>query len=330
MLRKIFYTIIFFLGTTIIVVAQEADSEQPNEWGFFRTEIQTRLGKVRFGEIPDTIEFDHPRFYNDFKMGRFNSWLGPKPDAINLRLRSIPELQSQQSSRFSDILSADKTKKRIVSANTPVAPDVGATSASQPIQRLPGFFERDGIMDSTVLPEERPIRSFSGSRWFRDLDRNEYSGLPGLSQRSQLNSGGNDHFGGKAITVGGELLQNQQTPQQTQQQLSQPPIAATETTIRTNPVDRQAVARNQAESRRHFEQKLEGMLLSHPSIHFLSPVQVSFQNGTVSVRGIVPDKDHKIAAGNILLTDPAVKQVNNLISVVPADPAQIVVPIEPK
>ncbi|MDR2704316.1 MAG: BON domain-containing protein [Planctomycetaceae bacterium] len=326
MLRIYFYTIIFLLGTTIIVVAQNTESEQPNEWELLSTEVQTRFGKVRFGEIPDTIEFDHPRFYNDFKMGRFNSWLAPKPDALNFRLRSIPEQQSQQSTPSSNILSTDKTNKRIVSANTPVLADTSANSTSQPIQRLPGFFERDGIMDSTVLPEKSLIRSSTGSRWFRDLDRNDRSGLPGLSQQPQPNSGENDHFGGNAITVGGELLQNRQTSQQ----ISQSPISATETTIRTNPIDRQSAARNQAEARRHFEQKLEGMLLSHPSIHFLSPVQVSFQNGIVSVRGIVPDKDHKIAAGNLLLTDPAVKQVNNLISVVPADPAQIVTPIEPK
>jgi hypothetical protein len=328
MLRKVFYTIIFFLGTTIIVVAQNAEPEQSNEWEFLRTEVQTRFGKVRFDEIPDTIEFDHPRFYNDFKMGRFNSWLAPKPDALNFRLRSVPAQQSQQPTlaQSSDILSSDKTKKRIVSANTPVSADTSATSTSQPIQHLRGFFERDGIMDSTVLPEESLIRSSGGSRWFRDLGGNDRSGVPGLSQRSQSNSSENGYFGGKAIAVGDELLQNQQT----QQQISQQPISATATTIRNNPVDRQSAARTQAEARRHFEQKLEGMLLSHPSIHFLSPVQVSFQNGIVSVRGIVPDKDHKIAAGNFLLTDPAVKQVNNLISVVPADPAQIVTPIEPK
>jgi hypothetical protein len=326
MLRNYFYTIIFFLGTTIVAVAQNTEPEQPNELGLLGTEIQTRLGKVRFGEIPDTIEFDHPRFYNDFKMGRFNSWLAPKPDAINFRLRPIPE---QQSTSSSDILSANKTNKRVVSANTTVLADASANSTSQPIRRFPGFFERDGIMDSTVssnLPEKSLIHSSTGTRWFRDFNRNDHSGLSGLSRRPQPDSGENDHFGGNAIAVGGEQLQNRQTPQQT----SQPPISETEIIIRTNPVDRQTATRIQAEARRHFEQKLEGMLLSHPSLHFLSPVQVSFQNGTVSVCGVVPDKNHKIAAGNLLLTDPAVKQVNNLISVVPSDPSQVVAPVEPK
>jgi hypothetical protein len=315
-----------FLGMAVVVatvaIAQNTEPEQPTEWDFLRTEIQTRLGKARFDKIPDTIEFDHPRFYRDFKTGRFNTWLAIEPDAPNFRFRSIPE-QLQQSQHRSDILPAEKTNKRIVSANTPVQADTSTNFPPQPIRRLPGFFERSGIMDATVLPEENPIRSSGGSRWFRDFNRNDHSGVPaGLSSRSQQNSDGNDYFNGNAVVVGGELLQNKPA--------SQPPVSATETNFRTNPVDRQSATRNQAETLRRFEQKLEGMLLSHPSIHFLSPVQISFRNGVVSVRGVVSDKEHKIAAGNLLLTNPEVKQVNNLISVVPTDPIQITAPIEPK
>lgn len=343
MLRFLFYTVIFFSAITIVAVAQNTEPEQSDEWGILRTEIQTRLGKARFDKIPDTVEFDNPRFYYDFKMGRFNRWLAVEPNAPNLRIRPIPEQQLQQSPHFSDILPAEKNNKHIVSANIPVPPDTSTNSSTQPVRRLPGFFERSGVMDATALPElqeESPIRSSTGSRWFRDIDRNENSGLPGLNQRSRQVSGGNDNFSGNAVAVGGELLRNQQTPQQTSQQQTlqqqtlspvlQSQVSATEANSRNLPVDRQFATKNQVEMIRRFEQKLEGMLLSHPSIHFLSPVQISFRNGVVSVRGVVPNKEHKIAAGNILLTDPAVKQVNNLISIVPADPAQITAPIEPK
>ncbi|MDR1269104.1 MAG: hypothetical protein LBK82_06240 [Planctomycetaceae bacterium] len=325
MLRFSFSMITVFLGMALVAavaIAQNTEPEQPTEWDFLRTEIQTRLGKARFDKIPDTIEFEHPRFYRDFKMGRFNTWLASEPDAPNFRFRSVPEQQLPQSQHRSDILPAEKTNKRIVSANTPVQADTSTNFPPQPIRRLPGFFERSGIMDATVLPEENPVRSSGGSRWFRDFNRNDPSGVQGLSSRSQQNSGGNDYFNGNAVVVGGELLQNKPTPQS--------PVSATEANFRTNPVDRQSATRNQAETLRRFEQKLEGMLLTHPSIHFLSPVQISFQNGVVSVRGVVSDKEHKIAAGNFLLTNPEVKQVNNLISVVPTDPTQITVPVEPK
>ncbi|MDR2117413.1 MAG: BON domain-containing protein [Planctomycetaceae bacterium] len=346
MLRFYFYPIIFFLTMSVVVIAQEtaAEAEQPTELGLLGSEVQTRLGKVRFGEIPDTIQFDHPRFYNDFKMGNFNTWLAVEPNAPNFRFRSIPrsipQQQSPQSQHLSDVLSAKKTNKHIVSANIPVLADTSANSSTQPVRRLPGFFERSGVMDAAELQElseERPIRSSTGSRWFRDIDRNNdnNSELPTLNQRSRnqrspQNSGGNNYFSGNAVTVGGELLQDQQTSQQTPQSIPQSQVSATETNLRTFPVDSQSAAKNQFESLRRFEQKLEGMLLSDPLIHFLSPVRVSFRNGVVSVRGIVPSKEHKIAAGNLLLKDPLVKQVNNLISIVPTDPTQIPPPIEPK
>ncbi|MDR2757570.1 MAG: BON domain-containing protein [Planctomycetaceae bacterium] len=330
MLRFYSYTIVFFLAASAVAVAQNTELEQPTDWGFLRTEVQTRLGKVRIDEIPDTIEFDHPRFYSDFKMGRFNTWLTFEPDAPNFRFRPIPEQKSQQSQYLPDVPPTEKTNKRIVSANTVVSADTSTNSSTQPVHRLPGFFERSGIMDAAMLPEESPIRTSTGSRWFRDIDRNNYSGLSGLSQRSRTDSGGNDYFNGNAVMVGGELLQDPPIPQQTLPQKTQSLVSATETGIQTVPADRQSATKNQVETLRRFEQKLERMLLSHPSIHFLSPVQITFRNGVVTVRGVVPDKEHKIAAGNLLLTDPAVKQVNNLISVVPADPTQITAPIEPK
>jgi hypothetical protein len=327
---SIFYMLTVFPGIAAVAVAQNTEPEQPTEWDFLRTEIQTRLGKVRMDAIPDTLEFDHPRFYKDFKTGRFNTWLAHEPDAPNFRFRPIPEQQLPPLQHHSGVFSADKTEKHVVSANTPVQADSNTNFPPQPLRRLPGFFERSGIMDATVLPEESPVRSSGGSRWFRDFDRTARFGVSGLSPQSQQTSGGNDPFNGNAVAVGGELLQNQSMPPQTPQSAPQSQVSATETNFRLNPVDRLSATKYQAETLRRFEQKLEGMLLSHPSIHFLSPVQISFQNGVVSIRGVVSDKAQKIAAGNLILTDPAVKQVNNLISVVPADPTQMIAPIEPK
>ncbi|MDR0338380.1 MAG: hypothetical protein LBI18_15000, partial [Planctomycetaceae bacterium] len=294
----IFCTIVIFLGMVVAVIAQngEPESQQPAEWDWFRTKIQTRLGKVPFGEIPDTVEFDHPRFYNDFKIGRFNTWLMFDPNAPNARFRQIPEQQSPQSQPSSNILSAEKTNKRIVSANTPVQADTSTNFPPQPVRRLPGFFERSGIMEATALSEENSVRSSSGSRWFRDFGRNDRSGVSSLVPRSQQNFGENNNdFNGNAIPVGGELLQ---TPPATSQPIQ--PQTQQPTTSQSS----MSATKNQAATLRHFEQKLEGMLLSHPSIHFLSPVQISFHNGIVVVRGVVADQKHKIAAGNFLLTDP--------------------------
>ncbi|MDR1964329.1 MAG: BON domain-containing protein [Planctomycetaceae bacterium] len=298
MLRILFYLIVVLSGTAFCVVAQNTETE--NEWELLRTEVQTRMGKIRIGDIPDTIEFDHPRFYSDFKTGRFNRWLAPKLDAPNSRFRLVPEQIPEQKSP-SDFLSAEKPDKPVVSANIPAPADT--SSPSQPLRRLPGFFERPGILDSTALPEENRTKP----RWFRDPV--SHSGLPGLNPKPQ------NLFGGDAIAVGGELLQNQPAPNQPTPNSPNSQNSVTETNFRTDPVVRQTVTRNQ--SLRHFEQKLEGMLLSDPSVHFLSPVQISFQNGIVSVRGVVTNQESKIAAGKVLLTDPAVKQVNNLISVVP-------------
>ena len=63
-----------------------------------------------------------------------------------------------------------------------------------------------------------------------------------------------------------------------------------------------------------FREYLEAQLLRSPDVNPLSPVQVSYQNGVVTVRGVVPTPSARAAAGYILLSDPRVSKVNNLMT----------------
>ena len=159
------------------------------------------------------------------------------------------------------------------------------------VRRPTGFFQRSGVWESSgVFDEPAAPRE---QRWFR-----EPVGTPSTG------------VGRGAVAVGGDET-HRATPQ-------------TELLRTPNPPS------NPEQVRRRFEEKLEGMLLSDPRVHLLSPVQVSFNGGIATVRGVVPNQTHKVAVGNILLSDPAVRQVNNMISVVPLDPSRNPSPITPK
>jgi hypothetical protein len=62
-----------------------------------------------------------------------------------------------------------------------------------------------------------------------------------------------------------------------------------------------------------IEEQLELSLLQSPSVNLQSPVRVTLQNGIATVRGIVPTPQHRMQAGRLLLSNPAVNQVNNLM-----------------
>lgn len=78
------------------------------------------------------------------------------------------------------------------------------------------------------------------------------------------------------------------------------------------------------------EERLEAVLLGHASIHALSPIQVSLAGTTATVRGVVADQRSRLAVGSVLLGDPAIKQVNNLTTVLSDDPNQRPEPIDAK
>ena len=63
------------------------------------------------------------------------------------------------------------------------------------------------------------------------------------------------------------------------------------------------------------EKRLEYALAASPEITFYSPFQTKFDNGTVTVTGIVGSKDQRLTAERILLIQPDVQLVHNLLTV---------------
>lgn len=269
---------------------------------------RTRFGTFSINRMPNQLDFSNSRVPSAGKFGRNKRYLGMDTQDPSFRFKPQEEPGSLNPSEFLGE-TASNQRERVPSANIPVRPDVAATTG-QPRQPT-GFFQRPGIMDPPALISgEDLIRTPGEERWFRDIGRRP--GLPGLgSPRDTVPDG----FG-QAFAVGGqEMLQAAEKEQGSVQDSAQSPA--------------QTQVANQVAARRRFERQLEGKLLSDPSVHFLSPVRVSFQNGIATVRGVVPDQQHKVAAGNVLLSDPSVQQVNNHISIVPLDPSQIPDPIEP-
>lgn len=327
MFRRIFLVGLFFAVSNIIVRAEEESfrdrmirehEEQIEEDRLDRyfeeiapkrlnpfnlnATTRTRFGTFSINRMPNRLDFPNSRVPSAGKFGRNKRYLGMDTQDPSFRFKPQEEPGSLNPSEFLGE-TASNQREQVPSANIPVRPDVAATMG-QPRQPT-GFFQRPGIMDPPALVSgEDLIRTPGEERWFRDIGRRP--GLPGL--------GSGPNASGQAFAVGGqdmsaaemgqEIVQDPAPPQQTQ-------------------------AVNQAAAKRRFERQLEGKLLSDPSVHFLSPVRVSFQNGIATVRGVVPDQQHKVAAGNVLLSDPAVQQVNNHISIVPLDPSQIPDPIEP-
>lgn len=82
-----------------------------------------------------------------------------------------------------------------------------------------------------------------------------------------------------------------------------------------------------AQLQESFREYLELLLLRSPNVNPLSPIEVRFQEGTATIRGVVPTQAHRIEAGRILLTDPRVKTVDNKLTILPTDPMQPLPPI---
>ncbi|MDO5580080.1 MAG: BON domain-containing protein [Planctomycetia bacterium] len=68
-----------------------------------------------------------------------------------------------------------------------------------------------------------------------------------------------------------------------------------------------------------FQEYLELMILRSPKVNPLSPIQVLFNNGTATIRGIVPSQEHRLEAGRILLSDSRVQKVDNRLTVLPSN-----------
>ena len=68
-----------------------------------------------------------------------------------------------------------------------------------------------------------------------------------------------------------------------------------------------------------FIECLETLILESPTVNLLSPVQIDFQDGVATIRGVVPTPSSRAAAGAILLSDPRVTKVNNQLAYVRPD-----------
>ena len=79
------------------------------------------------------------------------------------------------------------------------------------------------------------------------------------------------------------------------------------------------VRRSPEEERRSYQEYLTTRLLQTPEVNPLSPVSVEFRDGVATVRGIVPTPSAREAAGRVLLAEPDVRRVENLMSFVRPD-----------
>lgn len=278
-------------------------SDGRTDWDRFSGTARTRFGVVPVDRIPDRIESTHPRYNPGFRFGDHGAFLGIDPEVRSSRFFTPPEISAIDASEYLGLPQRRPDDRE--SANT-LAPAARADT-SVAIRRPTNFFQRPGLMEPpSVVSEEDLNRLPVEQRWFRDIGRRPtLANLPG----NPLGPGAPGS--GEAFAVGGEIL-------------TAPGTAA------AGPITDSAPVVHPAQARRQFEQALESQLLAAPSVHLLSPVQVSIQDGVVTVRGIVASQADKVAVGTVLLGNPAVKQVNNLITVIPRDPGDNPAPIDVK
>lgn len=67
---------------------------------------------------------------------------------------------------------------------------------------------------------------------------------------------------------------------------------------------------------RAVEEKMEEMLIQSPLVNPLSPIRITISGQTATIRGVVPSQAARTEAGRILLSNPAIRQVNNQLTVV--------------
>lgn len=182
-----------------------------------------------------------------------------------------------------------------------------------------------------AIPPTIPTGNANGAqqRWMRDLGRGDTSadgtgsprhtassaiGTPPLATPKTVAPAAPQAFVGHAGVVGGMA----ESPASSAP-MPDPPL------VRRGNAGGGSVA-----SGRALEREIETLLVTNPSVTFLSPVQVRVAGGTATLRGVVATEEQKVAAGRAVLTHPAVQQVNNLLTVAPLDPSQRAPLIEPR
>ncbi len=275
---------------------EQQSSEKQTDWDRFRGMARTRFGNRTIDGFSDPTDSKNARFGSGSQFGPNSSLWKIDAETPSSRFFTPPEIRPLLPSDFLGQRVGSPSEKD-GSANT-IAP-AARTNSTQPIRRPKGYFDRFAKPDITQPPavvSRDELNQLPGQqRWFRDLGRSTGN----QSTPNAANASG-------VFSVGSERLVPP-TPSSSG--------AAVSSTSQSMPV-------NPAVANRQFEQMLENTVLSASSVHFLSPVQIAYQNGVATVRGVVASQADKIAVGNILLQNPAVRQVNNLISVVPLDPGQ--------
>ena len=289
----------------IIEVREKENWEIKEELNPFRKTVQGRLGVVHFG-TPATQSFDYSRqrLNGGAVFDSKNRFLGLDTMSPTSRIRpSSPD----ETAAAPPSVQEEPSRYRTVPSSNTIAPAAVGSYRPENVRatRSPNFFDQPGIMNPVPAETQEnapPIEQ----RWFRDIE--SLRGGNQLPSIGNLRSGGGNSMSGEAVAVGGATNPAVNQP-------VNPPV-------NNNTVNFQVSPRN-------FERQLEEAIQTSPGVHLLSPVQVTYQNGTAIVRGVVANQQNKIEAGKVLLNVQGVKQVNNQLTVVPLDPVRLPI-IEPK
>lgn len=284
--------------------------------------------RMRGSENPiDVSKIKRSRITTGFQYDSVGNIVGIDKDIPSSRFRPLRRFSSPGiESYFPDSYFHPKNPDAPDEINRPLVGDSGGTQ-SAPLRRPGNFYARPnvnamleeafapGATDANaVAPAAAPGKPDS-QRWFRDPGSIRQGVRPLLPQSAPAP----DPSQTPGAAPGGAALPLSSTD-------ALPPIAVPDSppsSAAPSPAD---VRRFQ----RQFEERLEAGLIGHASIHALSPIQVSVSGTTATVRGVVADRQSRLAVGRQLLADPNIKQVNNLTTVLSDDPAKRPEPVDAK
>jgi hypothetical protein len=330
-MRTLFFLSVLCLSAAMLAAQDNPQDAQPDkaDWEIqrdlypARKTSQGRFGEVQFGTLTPKFDYGRQRLNGTGVFGSNNRILGLDTMSPSSRIHpqtveeaAVPPRSAQDGTARYRVAPSANT---VAPAAADLSQDLSQTVRTLPMtQRNPNFFE--GITDrmSSEMPEDKqPIEH----RWFRDIDRMNQSGInQGSVNRDSVNQSGIG--GGLAAAVGSNTAGGNTggTSSAANQSAANNQSAAD---------NRQFVSRPQYVPPRNFERQLEEVLITSPAVQLLSPVQVSYLNGTATVRGVVANQQNKVDAGKVLLNVPGVSQVDNRLTVVPLDPVRMPAPIEP-
>lgn len=248
------------------------------------------------------------------------AFLGFNTDTPNSRFHSYWEQPSGEmpSETNADLLELRQYKNSYnaaLAAEEPAA-NPEQRSAVRPSNTVPErqAEERSGIVEA--FPErgavEQPFRNSGQAQevWMRGAPQGKnqpkdgFSLAPGAYQPPAQNAQSAPNAANAPVDLGSRFVGGALPAMPETEQMPAIPISA---------------ARTAADPNASVREYLELMLLRSPTVNPLSPIQVTFDGGRATVRGIVPAEMNRVEAGRILLTDPRVKTVDNKLTVLPTD-----------